>query len=134
MPLRGLPRGRGAWTLDPYWARNLHRVALTPSAVRVKHRWILSQPVDRHEVLWRQRVGRAGGTVVPPGLGRCDLVAPAFQLDVDYLTAARGVVATQAPVSFGSPVPGTGRYPEIDYYLGLPPYLNLASPFPPMAE
>lgn len=78
-------------------------------------------------------MGRASGAVIPPGFGRCDLAAPALPHEGYYPGAARGIVASQEPVAFGTPVPSSGRLPGWDSYPGDPTYLALAGPFPPMA-
>ncbi|GAB0497613.1 hypothetical protein MMPV_008948 [Pyropia vietnamensis] len=119
--------------LDPSWRSELERVIARPSDVRVEHHWVLAQPPERHELLWKTRVARAITPVIPPRYGVCDLVAPSLPGEGDYPTAARAVAATCAPVRFGYPVPGAQRLPELDYYAGEPPYLNVVPPFPPMS-
>ncbi|GAB0490115.1 hypothetical protein MMPV_001347 [Pyropia vietnamensis] len=119
--------------LDPSWRSELERVIARPSDVRVEHHWILAQPPERHELLWKTRVARAIAPVIPPRYGVCDLVAPSLPGEGDYPTAARAVAATCAPVRFEYPVPGTQRLPGLDYYAGEPPYLKVVPPFPPMS-
>ncbi|GAB0497905.1 hypothetical protein MMPV_009242 [Pyropia vietnamensis] len=119
--------------LDPSWRSELGRVIARPSDVRVEHHWILAQPPERHELLWKTRVARAITPVIPPRYGVCDLVAPSLPGEGDYPTAARAVAATCAPVRFGYPVAGTQRLPGLDYYAGEPPYLKVVPPFPPMS-
>lgn len=132
----GSPRGGDSRSvpLDPCWERELARVVAQPSSLRVEHQWVLSLPDDRHALLWRNRAGRASEGVLDPGFGSCNLDAPAFQPDVDYPTLARGIAASASPLGFGQLVPGTNRYPGLDYFPGGPPYLSLQTLFPHMAE
>lgn len=92
-----------------------------PLSVRVEHHCVLSQPDDRHAMLWCNRVGRAGEVSLAPGFGLCDLVAPAFQRDVDYPTLVQGIAACATAVGFGQPVPVTDRYPGLEYFAKGPP-------------
>ncbi|GAB0498109.1 hypothetical protein MMPV_009450 [Pyropia vietnamensis] len=108
--------------LDPSRRSELERVIARPSHVRVEHHWILAQPPERHELLWKTRVARAITPAIPPRYGVCDLVAPSLPGEGDYPTAARAVAATCAPVRFGCPVAGTQRLPGLDYFAGEPPY------------
>lgn len=128
------PRGESSRRVkvDPSWERELMRLVNQPNAVRVEHHWILSQPDDRHAQLWRTRVGR-GEVYLDPAFGVCDLIAPALPREVDYPASDRGIASAAAPVAFGETVGDTGRYPDFDYYSGVPPYLSLTAPYPPMA-
>ncbi|GAB0492452.1 hypothetical protein MMPV_003714 [Pyropia vietnamensis] len=102
--------------LDPSWRSELERVIARPSDVRVEHHWILAQPPERHELLWKTRVARAITPVIPPRYGVCDLVAPSLPGEGDYPTAARAVAATCAPVRFGYPVAGGATFsPDVGY-------------------
>ena len=74
-----------------------------------------------------------GEIYLDPAFGVCDLIAPALPREVDYPASARGIAAAAEPVAFGETVGSTGRYPDFDYYPGVPPYLSLTAPYPPMA-